>query len=94
MTNNTPWIEWNGGECPVPPGTRVDLRFRNGAELESYPQDTAEVFYWRHDDHFSDIVAYRVHVEGPMEAEKSGAYLAIVALCIVGWALMVAWWFR
>ena len=26
------WIEWNGGKCPVPEGTLVDVRYRDGEE--------------------------------------------------------------
>lgn len=29
---NDGWIEWGGGECPVPTGTLVDVRYRNGEE--------------------------------------------------------------
>lgn len=25
-----PWIKWDGGECPVPPDTRVKVKFRCG----------------------------------------------------------------
>lgn len=28
------WIQWNGGECPVPAGTMVRVRYRNGKEHE------------------------------------------------------------
>lgn len=28
------WIEWNGGECPVPKDALVDVRFRGGATDE------------------------------------------------------------
>lgn len=27
------WIEWNGGECPVPKGTLVDVKFKGGTEI-------------------------------------------------------------
>lgn len=26
------WIEWSGGECPVPPNTIVDIMVRGGEE--------------------------------------------------------------
>jgi len=25
------WIKWEGGECPVPYGTRIDVEYRSGA---------------------------------------------------------------
>jgi len=27
------WIEWSGGECPVPPNTLVHVRTKDGREL-------------------------------------------------------------
>jgi len=32
--NSNEWIEWKGGKCPVPYGTRVRVRHRNGNECE------------------------------------------------------------
>ena len=68
---NEGWIEWGGGECPVPRGTLVDVRYRNGEENHhvgaglsfcdtgSNPDLSAE--YWSKDDTSSDIIAYRLH---------------------------------
>ena len=54
------WIEWAGGECPVGPGTRLDVRFRNGASTEGfYSGVSASARDWRHDGSGIDIVAYR-----------------------------------
>jgi hypothetical protein len=54
------WITWTGGECPVPPKTRVRYQMRNG------PGDTfndftgmAGILHWGHDGEPSDIIAYR-----------------------------------
>lgn len=30
MTNE--WIKWSGGDCPVPKGTLIDVKYRDGAE--------------------------------------------------------------
>lgn len=27
------WIDWPGGECPVPPTTIIDIRLLNGDEI-------------------------------------------------------------
>ncbi len=51
------WIKWHGGECPVPKGTLIDVRFRDGGTL-----DIADVLDWRwsHKGWDEDIVAYRI----------------------------------
>lgn len=59
----TQWIEWKGGKCPVPEGTKVDLRFRDGDVF--YGQyvggDTLTgPCFWRNEDSGGDIVAYRI----------------------------------
>lgn len=68
---NDGWIEWGGGECPVPRGTLVDVRYRNGKENHhvgaglsfcdtgSNPDMNAED--WSKDGTSSDIIAYRLH---------------------------------
>lgn len=61
------WIEWKGGECPVPDGTLVDVRYRDGQEqfglpaneLYDTPRYAASAF-WNHDGLKNDIIAYRV----------------------------------
>lgn len=58
--NADDWIEWDGGECPVDPDTRVDVRFRSG--YIEY-NDGAGELPWDHGGTFGtagDIVAYRV----------------------------------
>ena len=53
------WIEWAGGECPVPSHSMIEVRCRNGTESL---QDTAENFdfHWHHLPHGLDIIAYRM----------------------------------
>jgi hypothetical protein len=56
------WIDWHGGECPVPAGTRVEVRFRRGNTLKG----PAEYWgspgsCWKHGgDSMADIIAYRI----------------------------------
>lgn len=61
------WIEWNGGECPVPPETTVEVRFRGGrtSNMDAPGAD----WRWSHHGEGSDIVAYRVRekTEAPRE---------------------------
>lgn len=51
------WIPWNGGRCPVPEDTLVEVKLR-----EEVMKDRAIRFGWRYEEEFpeSDIVAYRV----------------------------------
>lgn len=59
------WIKWDGGVCPVPKGTDVEVKYRDGkttacpALIETRGPDATESF-WRHDGMTYDIVAYRV----------------------------------
>lgn len=57
------WIEWNGGECPVPMGTLVDVVHRNGYkycnQLAGASGSHAEDWSWM-DDHPADIISYRI----------------------------------
>lgn len=72
---NEGWIEWSGGECPVPRGTLVDVRYRDGKQLNALsanygtlnPRDASFVF-WRNDGSEKDIIAYRLHQ--PQEADR------------------------
>lgn len=51
------WIEWNGGEMPVPGNTLVEVAFHNGARIE---RDCASSWYWIHHGCSTDIIAYRI----------------------------------
>lgn len=68
-----PWIEWPGGEMPVPLGTLVDIRTHRGDEcrglmaahrvfLTNGYAPSAGREYWRHTapPHPLQIVAYRI----------------------------------
>jgi hypothetical protein len=58
LLGEQPWIDWHGGECPVPAETRVEVRFRMGKE--NRPLGCASRWLWGHDDDPYDIVAYRI----------------------------------
>lgn len=73
---NEGWIEWGGGECPVPCGTIVDVKHRCGAVSENQqawpqrhkesdvmvnPLSNAGQAFWRHENSVMDIIAYRLH---------------------------------
>lgn len=61
------WIKWDGGDCPVPIGTIVDIKHRDGREYfnESAGMPGSHCENWSHDEDFEnifsgDIIAYRV----------------------------------
>lgn len=76
---NDGWIEWGGGECPVPRGTLVDVRYRDGNENHqvgagapfddtgSNPDRNAAD--WQNDDSPLDIIAYRLR--NPQEVTEA-----------------------
>ena len=55
-----PSIKWDGGESPVPPGTVVKVRYRNGV-LESGHR--ADEYWWLHGTGYIDIVEYCAVIE-------------------------------
>lgn len=64
------WIEWKGGNCPVPADTCIDIRFRDGNEdvAVNALQGLAHNAYWHNDDSPADIIAYRLHKPGSAQA--------------------------
>ena len=56
-----PSIKWEGGECPVPLDTKVEVTLRGGTVREARADD----YYWDHDDDDddADIVSYRTVTE-------------------------------
>jgi len=53
--NDGKWHGWNGGECPVHPGTFVEIRMKNGTKDE----DFADMYDWNECD-IGTILAFRV----------------------------------
>lgn len=50
------WIRWDGGDCPVSSGVRVDALLRNGKKIQEEP----DWLFWSHGQLGGDIVAYRI----------------------------------
>jgi hypothetical protein len=50
------WIEWDGGECPIPCGVTHQVKHRDGEVVEDVEPDTWE---WGHLGMDGDIIAYR-----------------------------------
>ena len=62
-----PFITHNGGPCPVSPETVVDVKFRDGGDLEAYVASHMEPD-WTSDNWWqweglpdNNIIAYRLH---------------------------------
>lgn len=56
------WIKWEGGECPVKQGTKVDLRHKDGEEFFDVKVGKATALYWSADMGIGTIIAYRPHL--------------------------------
>ena len=52
------WIEWKGGECPVPIGTFMDIRLRDGSGFQR--QVVTNELRWSSIESSADIIAYKV----------------------------------
>lgn len=59
------WIDWSGGECPVPRDTLVEVKFPDG--ITSYDAQPAGSYRWTLRNCVTDIAAYRLHQ--PQEVE-------------------------
>lgn len=66
---NDAWIEWGGGECPVPRDTLVEVKFPDG--ITSYDAQPAGSYRWTLQNCLTDIAAYRLHQ--PQEVEQAEA---------------------
>ncbi len=71
----TEWIKWEGGTCPVPDGTVVDLQYRNGRMMYAIPARQAHgagagAAYWHHDGCNQDIIAYRLSKSVPEDINR------------------------
>lgn len=66
-TSEKLWIPHEGGVCPVPDGTLLDVKWRSGsikkavvATSSMHSYSDASGAFWRHDGINGDIVAYRL----------------------------------
>ena len=50
------WIQWNGGERPLPEMQVVEAQLRDGTVIAPA---LAGSLIWQHDDLWNDIMAYR-----------------------------------
>lgn len=54
------WIPWSGGEMPIPEGTVIDVKHRDGDIHRSKPAGGNFNVRWDHIGSFGDITAYRI----------------------------------
>lgn len=57
------WIDWHGGKCPVPAGTRVEVQLRDSTIHKVDPS----FVWWVHYGNTGDIIAYRI-TDGEQQA--------------------------
>ena len=57
------WIEWNGGDCTVGEGDRIDVKFSDGDEFFDVGSD----WDWGVDAGGCNIIAYRLHKQADPE---------------------------
>lgn len=78
------WIEWKGGDCPVPVGTLVQVKFLDGDTDEQLSGDLR--WDWLHDGSAGDIIAYRLHEcrvsEGDGTPEYTGSSVSYYRVTI------------
>lgn len=65
LAKNDGWIEWGGGECPVPENSLVEVKYRDGTIRDAYK---ASGYIWANgygdnETTDSDIIAYRLHLD-------------------------------
>ena len=57
-----PWIDWNGGECPVPRDQKVTVKLRNGS-VRGPGRAVSYQWGYHGDDDDGDIMEYCVAIE-------------------------------
>jgi hypothetical protein len=54
------WIEWKGGECPVPKDATVQVEYRGYSNSSIQSNHSAGILEWNHLGIHDDIIKYRV----------------------------------
>lgn len=85
---NDGWIEWGGGECPVPGDTEVLVKCKSEGAWDCRCKQRADEVSWAHDDSALDVIAYRLHQ--PQQEERPEESEEDLNECI-GQAVSAAW---
>jgi hypothetical protein len=66
------WIEWKGGDCPVPGDTFVEVKDRDGTLWSEWP---ASFHDWKHGTDFPDEepVSYRIITKPEPHEDQSSS---------------------
>lgn len=93
------WVEWKGGKCPFPKGTKVDVIYRDGYRTQwkvgniDFMYDDLADGVWGHLGDESDIVAYRLswvrHRGGKHPGEPGDKFVVRYREGFVGMALVM-----
>ena len=62
------WIEWSGGEPPVPFGVEVEVKLRD----RDLPPFKGSKWDWSHMGNRTDIIAYRIVNGRAAEQKENG----------------------
>jgi hypothetical protein len=54
------WIEWKGGDCPVPKDATVQVEYRGYSNSSIQSNHSAGILEWNHLGIHDDIIKYRV----------------------------------
>lgn len=68
---NEGWIEWGGGECPVPGDTEILIKCKSEGAWDYRHKQRADEVSWTHDDSMLDVIAYRLHKQKEAEQDKA-----------------------
>lgn len=85
MIDDTQWIEWGGGDCPVPHGTKLDLRLHGVSK--NIECDDPEDWSWEHGDNglrLTDITHYRLR-KPPVDWKGIAEELAAAINGLIEW---------
>ena len=66
------WIEWSGGECPLPKHVKCDHIMRFTPERDAFVVELAGHLRWTHENLRGDIIAYRPIIDQPASEEPKG----------------------
>lgn len=66
---NDGWIEWGGGECPIPDDALVEVQFRNRTAFHVAKTSDANLLRWSQDGSDMDIIAYRMSMPSEKYAQ-------------------------
>lgn len=58
--NDGKWHGWNGGECPVHPGSEIEAVYTRSECFKGIVSDVAKAFSWEDGEYSLGLVAFRV----------------------------------